>query len=259
MSEKSFTEELFNVNNKVALVTGGSKGIGYGMATALAKAGANIVVASRADAERNSAVKDFLNLGVDAIGIKTDVTKKEQIDDMIAQVLEHFGQIDILVNNAGMNVRKPVIEYTENEWDQVVDTNLKGIFLVGQAIGRQMVKQKKGSIINIGSVLSSTAWQEQAPYCSSKGGILQLTKVMALEWAESGVRVNAIGPAYIKTPMTEARLAEPEWYNKIMARTPLKRIGELEDLSGALLFLASEASSYLTGQMIYVDGGWTAL
>lgn len=191
-----------DLKGKTALVTGGSKGIGYGIAKALAQVGANVVVTSRNLAEGAAAADELAALGVSAEAYRADVTKKAEIEAMVASVAAKFGMIDILFNNAGMNIRKPLLDLAEEEWDQVIDTNLKGIFLVGQAVGRVMVRQKRGKIINIASVAGAKGRPLLGPYCASKGGVIQLTKVMALEWAKDNVQVNAICPTYIETPMT---------------------------------------------------------
>lgn len=247
-----------DVQDKVALVTGGSKGIGYAMALALAKYGADIVLVSRNPEEGEEAAGNIRKLGRKAVALKADVTDSREVQTAIDRALQEFGRIDILVNNAGMNIRKPVTDYAESEWDQVLNTNLKGVFLVAQAVGKVMIKQKKGKVINISSILGSIGMPWQAAYASSKGGINQLTKVLALEWAPYNIQVNAIAPTYIKTPMTAGWLSDPERYTKILDSTPMGRVGENADLVGPVVFLASEASNYITGQVIHVDGGWTA-
>lgn len=247
-----------DVAGKVAIATGGSKGIGFGMAQALAQFGADIVVASRNIDEGEKAAETIKGLGRKAIALRCDVTKKAEVENMVNTVINKFGRIDILLNNAGMNIRKPVVEIEEEDFDRVIETNLKGIFLVAQAVGKEMVKQKKGKIINISSIMGGVGFPWLASYCSSKGGINQLTKVLALEWAPYNVNVNAIAPAYIHTPMTSGWLSDQERYQTIIDSTPLGRMGELEDLAGPVVFLASEASNYLTGHVLYVDGGWMA-
>ncbi|WLR52634.1 glucose 1-dehydrogenase [Bacillus tianshenii] len=249
---------LFDLTGKTALVTGGSKGIGLGMAQALGESGANVAIASRGRDALEKAEEELTKAGIHAKGFQVDVTNKTQVQELISNIVNHFGSLDILVNNAGMNIRKPLLEVEEEDWDRVLTTNLKGIFLVGQAAAKQMHKQGNGNIINISSILGGIGMSMQTSYAASKGGINQLTKVWADELAESGITVNAIGPAYIKTPMTEAWLSDAERYEQIVNHTMLKRVGELNDLAGPVVFLASEASSYITGQVLYVDGGWTA-
>ncbi|NEU30929.1 glucose 1-dehydrogenase [bacterium LRH843] len=249
---------LFNLNGKTALVTGGSKGIGLGMARALGKAGAKIAIASRKMEDLEKAALELKENGILCHFFQVDVTNKQQVGELVNEVVDHFGTIDILVNNAGMNIRKPLIEIDEEDWDKVQTTNLKGMFLVGQAVAKQMMKQGSGRMINISSILGGVGMSFQSSYAASKGGVDQLTRVWASELADSGITVNAIAPAYIKTPMTEEWLSDRERYNHIINQTMLKRVGELSDLDGPVIFLASDASSYVTGQILYVDGGWTA-
>jgi len=248
----------FNLEAKVALVTGGSKGIGFGMAKGLAYYGADVVIVSRHLDEGERAAEGIRQYGHRVIAIEADVTKKRDVQSMVDKVAGEFGRIDILVNNAGMNIRKPVVEYGEEEWDRVINTNLKGIFLVAQAVGKIMLQQRKGKIINISSIFGSVAMPNQIAYASSKGGINQLTKVLALEWAPMNIQVNALAPTYIRTPMTSGLLSDPERFNQILASTPMGRIGELADIIGPVVFLASDASDYVTGQVLHVDGGWVA-
>lgn len=248
----------FNLNGKVALVTGSSRGIGRAMALGLAHFGADLVVVSRNYEECEKTAEEIRQMGRKALSVKCDVTKKSEVGELVAGAVKEFGKIDILVNNAGMNIRKLLVDYTEEDWDRVLNTNLKGIFLVGQAVARQMIAQRHGKIINISSILGGIGLPNQCAYASSKGGINQLTRVMALELAPYNINVNAIAPAYINTPMVQAWLSDPERYAQIVGNTALGRVGEPEDLIGPVVFLASDASNYLTGHILYVDGGWTA-
>lgn len=248
----------FSLENKVALVTGGSKGIGLGMAEALGNGGASVAIASRGESDGKKAELQLKEKGIKVKSFQTDVTNREQVEALIDAVVSEFGSLDILVNNAGTNIRKKLVEINEDEWDTVINTNLKGIFLTGQAAAKQMIKQNSGKIINISSILGTIGLPYQTSYAASKGGINQLTKVWAEELAMHGINVNAIGPAYIRTPMTEGWLSDENRYKQIVNNTMLKRVGELKDLAGPVVFLASDASSYLTGQVLYVDGGWTA-
>jgi NAD(P)-dependent dehydrogenase (short-subunit alcohol dehydrogenase family) len=244
-----------NVEGKVALVTGGTKGIGIGMAKTLGHFGAKVAVCGRCPEDGQRAVSELKTMGVEALYIAADVTDKAQVAAMVAQVVEQYGRLDILVNNAGMNIRKSLIEIEEEDWDQVITTNLKGIFLVGQAAAHQMIRQQSGRIINISSILGTIALPNQTSYAASKGGINQLTKIWALELAPYHITVNAIGPSYINTPMTAPLLSQPDKRREFEDATLVKRIGELEDLAGPLIFFASEASAFVTGQILYVDGG----
>ncbi|MGJ9457837.1 SDR family NAD(P)-dependent oxidoreductase [Oceanobacillus sp. CF4.6] len=248
----------FSLENKVALVTGGSKGIGFGMAAALGEYGASVTIASRGIQDLKKAEKDLTERGIRSKGFQVDVTDKEQVEKLIQDIVTEFGQLDILVNNAGMNIRKPLVEIEEADWDKVLTTNLKGVFLVGQAVAKQMIKQKSGKIINISSILGQIGNPFQSSYAASKGGINQITKVWADELADHGINVNAIAPAYIRTPMTEDWLSDKARYEKIVNSTMLKRVGDMEDLAGPVVFLASDTSAYITGQILAVDGGWTA-
>ncbi|MBS4213269.1 MULTISPECIES: SDR family NAD(P)-dependent oxidoreductase [Neobacillus] len=248
----------FELNGKVALVTGGSKGIGLGMAQALGRYGATVVITSRGADEGETAVQQLKEEGMNAAYIQADVTKKEQVERLVNEIVERFGSLDILVNNAGMNIRKPLVEVEESDWDRVLGVNLKGIFLVGQACAKQMIKQNYGRIINISSIFGSVGMSFQTSYAASKGGINQLTKIWAEELAPNNITVNAIGPGYIMTPMTQDWLSDPERVEKIVNSTMIKRFGEISDLVGPVVFLASDTSKYVTGQVLHVDGGWTA-
>jgi NAD(P)-dependent dehydrogenase (short-subunit alcohol dehydrogenase family) len=248
----------FDLKGKVALVTGGSKGIGYGLAQGLGHYGATLVISSRGIEEGERAVSQLKEENIDATYIPCDVTKKDQVEQLVNQIVEQYDSLDILVNNAGMNIRKPLVEVEESDWDTVLDVNLKGLFLVGQACAKQMIKQKYGKIINISSVLGTIGMPFQTSYAASKGGVNQLTKVWAEELAPHNITVNAIGPGYMITPMTKELLSDPERSGRIINSTMIKRIGETSDLVGPVVFLASDTSKYVTGQVLNVDGGYTA-
>jgi len=187
-----------------------------------------------------------------------DVTSKKSVQDTVKYILDQFGKIDILVNNAGVNRRIPVLELSEEDWDLVITTNLKGYFLVAQAVVPQMIEGGYGKVINMSSILGTVGLPNQVAYASSKGGVDQMTKVMALEWAKKGVRVNAIGPTYFETELVAQLRNDPERFNFINDRTPMGRWGQPEELEGIVIFLAAPASDFITGQTIYIDGGWTA-
>ncbi|AQQ54714.1 SDR family NAD(P)-dependent oxidoreductase [Planococcus lenghuensis] len=248
----------FGLRGKKAIVTGGSKGIGLTIATGLAHYGAEVMVTGRNEEALKDAVRNLKEHGYDVKWKRADVTSKEEVEELFSYADEVFGQLDILINNAGMNIRKPLVEVEEEDWDQVLNTNLKGIFLVGQQAAKRMINQQSGRIINISSILGQVGNPLQTSYAASKGGINQLTKVWAAELADHHITVNAIAPAYIKTPMTEGFLQDPERVEQILSRTLLKRMGEVEEVIGPAIFFASDASSYVTGQVLYVDGGWTA-
>ncbi|MQY60130.1 MAG: glucose 1-dehydrogenase [Clostridia bacterium] len=247
-----------DLTGKVALVTGGSRGLGRGMALALAEAGADVAIASRTLSALEKTAEQIRQGGSRSLPLPIDVSRVDQINKMIKDTLDEFGRIDILVNNAGTVIRKPSLEITEADWDKVVNTILKASFFCAQAAAKAMIKQKKGKIINIGSLTSVRGLPRIIPYVASRGGILQLTKGLAVEWAPYNINVNAIGPGYFKTQQTAPLFADKEWVKKTVARIPLGRTGIPQDLAGVVVFLASEASDYITGQMIFVDGGWLA-
>ncbi len=239
------------------MVTGGTRGLGEVSAIALAKAGADVAVCGRNESDLDRVSGAIGNLGRSATGFFLDVTSKESISEGVDQILKQFGKIDILVNNAGVNYRVPVLEFPEDMWDLILSTNLKGYFLVAQAVVPQMLDRGYGKVINMGSILGTVALPMQAAYASSKGGVDQLTKVMALEWAKQGVRVNAIGPTYFETELVAQLRNDPERFNFINERTPMGRWGYPPELEGIVIFLAAPASDFITGQTIYIDGGWT--
>lgn len=247
-----------SLTGKVALVTGGSKGIGNGMAQALAQVGADVIIVSRNLAEGEQAAKEIQALGRKAAAISCDVTSAASVDKMVQTAVAAFGRIDILVNNAGMNIRKPVTDIAEEDWDKVLNTNLKGVFLVAQRVGKEMIRQKSGKIINVASVMGVIGMPWLASYCSSKGGVIQLTKTLALEWAQYNINVNCLAPAYIRTPMTEGWLTDETRLKVILDSTPLGRIGSLEEVAGPVVFLSSDWANYITGHTLLVDGGWAA-
>jgi 2-deoxy-D-gluconate 3-dehydrogenase len=247
----------FSLEDKVSLITGGSKGIGWGMAAGLANAGSDLVIVSRNREELENAAHELSRYGTRVVPIPCDVSDAKQVQSMVERALQEMGRLDVLLNNAGMNIRKPLSEYEETDWDQVISVNLKGIFLVGREVAKRMIPAG-GSIINISSIFGSVAMPYQTGYAASKGGINQLTRVWATELAPHRIRVNAIAPAYIETPMTSGWLHDPERLRQIVDSTPLGRLGRLQDLTGPVVFLASDASGYVTGHVLHVDGGWTA-
>ena len=249
--------EIFDLSGKVAMVTGGSRGLGEVCAKALAKAGADVAVCGRDTVALDRVTNDIRDLERNAQPFVVDVISKASIHASLDRILEHFGKVDILVNNAGVNHRVPVLEYPEEAWDLVINTNLKGYFLVAQAVVPQMIDRGYGKVINMSSILGTVALPTQLAYASSKGGVDQMTKVMALEWAKQGVRVNAIGPTYFETELVAQLRNDPERFNFINDRTPMGRWGYPPELEGIVIFLAAPASDFITGQTIYIDGGWT--
>jgi NAD(P)-dependent dehydrogenase (short-subunit alcohol dehydrogenase family) len=249
--------DLFDLSGKVAMVTGGSRGLGEVAATALAKAGADVAVCGRNTVDLHRVTSAIRSLGREAEPFVLDVTAKSTIHDGVERILDHFGKVDILVNNAGVNHRVPVLEFPEEAWDLVINTNLKGYFLVAQAVVPQMIESGYGKVINMSSILGTVALPNQVAYASSKGGVDQMTKVMALEWAKQGIRVNAIGPTYFETELVAQLRNDPERFKFINERTPMGRWGYPPELEGIVIFLAAPASDFITGQTIYIDGGWT--
>ncbi len=244
---------IFDLTGKVALVTGAGRGLGRTFAEALASAGADLVLASRTRAELDAVAEAARAMGRKALPVVTDVTRPEQVEAMTAAALDRFGRIDILVNNAGMNIRKPALDYTLDEWDQV-----RAYFVVARIVGRHMVERRYGRVINVTSILAAIGLPNQTAYATSKGGITQLTKVMAIEWAPFGVTVNCLGPTYFETDLTRPLYQDPERKTFIESRTPMGRWGQPEELAGAIIFLASDAAAFVTGQTLFVDGGWLA-
>jgi len=256
-SKRGIAMDLFDLTGKVALVTGSTRGLGETAAKALAKAGADVAVCGRNPADLKRVPAEIQAMGRKSAGFELDVLSMEKVKKGIGEVLSHFGRIDILVNNAGTNYRVPVLEYPEEKWDLIINTNLKGYFLVAQAVVPQMIERGYGKVINMSSIFGKVGLATQLAYASSKGGVIQMTKVMALEWAKQGVRVNAIGPTYFETDMVKQIRNDPARFNFINERTPMGRWGYLPELAGTVIFLAAPASDFVTGQTIYVDGGWT--
>jgi NAD(P)-dependent dehydrogenase (short-subunit alcohol dehydrogenase family) len=251
--------DTFRLDGKVALITGGARGLGKTMAIALGEAGADIALAGRSREACEEAAREIAEAtGRTVRAFAADVAAAADVTRLAAEVTAACGSIDILVNNAGTNIRGKIAELSEQDWDTVVDTNLKGPFLCSRAIGPQMVARGWGRVINMGSILSVIALPGRAPYASSKSGVVGLTRVLALEWAGSGVTCNAICPGPFATDMNKQLLNDPVAYQQFVSQIPLGRWGELEELAGAAVFLASDASSYMTGSSLFVDGGWTA-
>ena len=249
-------KNLFDLTGRVAVVTGAGKGLGRAMA--LAAAGADVAVSSRTGVDIDEVRDEIRDLGRRAEAVPADCASETSCEHLITSTIERLGKVDILVNNAGINVRKPILELGAEEFDRVLKTNLYGYFYCARAAGRHMVARSSGKIINISSMMGRVALPTQGAYASSKGAVEQLTNVLALEWAQAGVQVNAIAPAYCETPLTQPVFHDPERHRFICERTPMGRWGQPHELAGAVIFLASDASSFVTGHVLKVDGGWNA-
>jgi dehydrogenase/reductase SDR family protein 4 len=246
-----------SLDGKVAIVTGGRRGIGRAIALALAKAGTDVALGDRVidNGALEGVAEEVKKLGRRSLAIQADITKKAEVDNLVRKTAAEFGSIDILVNNAAMNIRAPLLELNEEGWDKVIDTDLKGYYLCSQAAAKIMVRQKRGNIINIASTAAMYTAPEMGAYCIAKAGVVMLTRILAVELAKYNIRVNAVAPSMVKTKFSQPLWADAKTLGEIEAGIPLGKLAEPEDIVGSVLFLASEASAYITGHTLVVDGG----
>lgn len=248
----------FRLDDKVAIVTGASMGIGYGLAKALAQAGARVAAIARSEKKLDALTQEIAREGGTARAYALDLRKKADITAVFAKIRADFGHIDILINNAGLGANHPAEAVTEADWDEMMAVNLKGAFFTAQAAGKIMLAQGSGRIVNMSSQAGSVGIKDHAVYCASKGGVEQFTRVLALEWGARGVTVNAVAPTFIHTPGTAERLDRPDYLQSVLDRIPMRRVGTITDVAGAVIFLASPAATLVNGEILKVDGGWTA-
>jgi NAD(P)-dependent dehydrogenase (short-subunit alcohol dehydrogenase family) len=247
----------FQLEGKITVVTGAGRGIGRALAIGIAEAGSDVAILARTKEDLEKVAEEIRQVGRKAYPYAVDITKRNEIEEAMKDLVNQRGKIDVLVNNAGMNIRTPALEVTDEEWETIIQTNLKSAFMLSQLAGQHMKENGGGRIINIASVAGHVALQTGVVYGASKAALIQMTKTLALEWGKHDIQVNAIGPWYFKTPLTEKLLNDEAYLNRILDRTPLKRVGELEELVGPAVFLASDAANYITGQTLFVDGGMT--
>jgi NAD(P)-dependent dehydrogenase (short-subunit alcohol dehydrogenase family) len=248
----------FDIGGQVALVTGANRGIGHDLVLALAAVGARVAAAVREPGDADGVVAEAVDAGGEAAGVILDLTDRSSIERAIEDTVDRFGRLDVLVNNAGLGTNHDALDATEEEWDELFAVNVRGLFFTCQAAGRRMVEQRHGRIINMASQAGLVGIPRHAAYSASKGAVIALTKVLALEWASFGVTVNSVAPTFIRTPGTTERLDRPEFLADVLERIPVGRVGTTADVAGAVIYLASPAASLVTGTVLVVDGGWTA-
>jgi NAD(P)-dependent dehydrogenase (short-subunit alcohol dehydrogenase family) len=254
-------ESLFNLSGRTAIVTGGNRSIGRTLALALAESGADVVIAAAHQLDAaNRVAEEVQEKGRASLALKVDISRRDEVHEMVSRALDRFGKIDVLINNAAVNIFKPALELSLDDWNRVLSVDLTGVFLCCQAVGKVMMKQRKGKIINMASVGGMCGTHRKAvAYDSSKAGVINLTRSLAVEWGKHNIHVNAIAPGLIESDLTRERLQDHAFSEFFMERIPLGRIGQPEDLVGLVLFLSSEASNWITGQTIVIDGGQTLL
>lgn len=257
MQQSEFDFPDFRIHDKVALITGSSKGLGKACALALAHAGAHIALGLRDVESAKEVEEDIRAMGRNVIRVQMDVSSLREIEDAVNKVIAYFGSVDILVNNVGVAPANPAIEVTESDYDETMNLNVKAMFFTSQAVARQMIRQDGGRIINMSSQAGTIALDDESVYCMSKAAVNHMTKNLASEWAKYNIQVNAVAPTFIETPGTEPWLNDPEFKQSVLNRIPLGKIGKPMDVAGVVVFLASEAASLMTGEIVVVDGGWT--
>lgn len=246
---------IFDIQGKTALITGSGEGLGYILSKGLAKAGATVILNGRNEKKLKNTAKEFTGLGYQVHYYVFDITKSSEVHWAVKKIEQAVGPIDILINNAGIQIRKPLEDFSEKNWNEIINTNLTGAFIVSKAVVQGMIKRQAGKIINICSLMSEVGRPTIAPYAAAKGGLKMLTRAMTVEWAKYNIQVNAIGPGYFITDMTKSLAEDPNFDNWIKRRTPAGRWGKPDELIGTTLYLASAASNFVNGQIIYVDGG----
>ncbi|MEE9584607.1 MAG: glucose 1-dehydrogenase [Candidatus Brocadiales bacterium] len=249
--------EVFELRGQVALVTGASKGLGKSMAMALAEAGADIVMVARGPVKLAEAEKEVADMGVRTLMIAADVTIPEDVEKVVNQALAKFGKIDILVNNVGTYTGKPIVESTTEDWSNLINTNLTSTYLCCRTVGKHMIERQRGKVVNMAAAIGALGARNSAAYCASKGGVIQLTRALAVEWARYNITVNAIAPGTMETEITAKMLEDPKVRKALESKVPMKRIGRPSDLTGTVVFLSASGSDYITGQTIFVDGGFS--
>jgi NAD(P)-dependent dehydrogenase (short-subunit alcohol dehydrogenase family) len=258
MEPAPFVQPSFDLTGRVALVTGAGRGIGHDLVLGLAGAGARVAAGVRRVSDAEEVVAAVRAAGGDAIAVSLDVTDTASIEAAVATTVASLGRLDILVNNAGLGTNHDALDATEEEWDELFAVNVRGLFFASQAAARRMVEQGHGRIVNVASQAGIVGIRRHAAYSASKGAVITLTKVLALEWAPAGVTVNAIAPTWVLTPGTAERLSDPDFLRSVLDRIPLGRVGTTSELAGAVIYLASDAAAMVTGATLVIDGGWTA-